>query len=225
MRATRRGTLGCMRGSGERGTDSLMAPSCRPDRTSASIGTRTVLMQSRSALRSNPRSSGASRWHSGPGAAPSPARSTSAVWLPDQRSCLTLPTEQQSLPYGQHIIPDGLAAVRVWRREWDSNPRATFGAAGFQDRCNQPLCHPSGAASMPPVLLGSSMSLALRCAPGCARRGAPCSRSIAPGNRVKTGARPLCHPSGAASMPPVLLGSSRRALCCRFGLRRAAKYP
>ena len=94
-----------------------------------------------------------------------------------------------------------------------------------QDRCNQPLCHPSGTASMPPVLLGSSMSLALRCATGCARRVEPCSRSIAPGNRVKTGARPLCHPSGAASMPPVLLGSSRRARCCRLGLRRVAKYP
>ena len=30
------------------------------------------------------------------------------------------------------------------RMGWDSNPRATFAAAGFQDRCIQPLCHPSG---------------------------------------------------------------------------------
>jgi hypothetical protein len=30
-----------------------------------------------------------------------------------------------------------------WRRGWDSNPRATFAAAGFQDRCLQPLGHPS----------------------------------------------------------------------------------
>jgi hypothetical protein len=31
-----------------------------------------------------------------------------------------------------------------WWREWDSNPRATRVAAGFQDRCIQPLCHLSG---------------------------------------------------------------------------------
>jgi hypothetical protein len=30
-----------------------------------------------------------------------------------------------------------------WRRGWDSNPRATSAAAGFQDRCLQPLGHPS----------------------------------------------------------------------------------
>jgi hypothetical protein len=29
------------------------------------------------------------------------------------------------------------------RMGWDSNPRATCAAAGFQDRCIQPLCHPS----------------------------------------------------------------------------------
>ena len=28
-----------------------------------------------------------------------------------------------------------------WRRGWDSNPRAPCEAAGFQDRCIQPLCH------------------------------------------------------------------------------------
>ena len=30
-----------------------------------------------------------------------------------------------------------------WRRRRDSNPRWTFTHAGFQDRCIQPLCHPS----------------------------------------------------------------------------------
>ena len=30
-----------------------------------------------------------------------------------------------------------------WRRGWDSNPRAASAAAGFQDRCLQPLGHPS----------------------------------------------------------------------------------
>ncbi len=28
-----------------------------------------------------------------------------------------------------------------WRRGRDSNPRGAFTPAGFQDRCNQPLCH------------------------------------------------------------------------------------
>lgn len=31
----------------------------------------------------------------------------------------------------------------IERREGDSNPRYPCGQAGFQDRCNQPLCHPS----------------------------------------------------------------------------------
>ena len=31
----------------------------------------------------------------------------------------------------------------IWRMGWDSNPRATCAAAGFQDRCIQPLYHPS----------------------------------------------------------------------------------
>ena len=32
----------------------------------------------------------------------------------------------------------------AWRRRWDSNPRCAFTHAGFQDRCNRPLCHSSG---------------------------------------------------------------------------------
>jgi hypothetical protein len=32
-----------------------------------------------------------------------------------------------------------------WRRGWDSNPRDPFRPDGFQDRCIQPLCHPSTA--------------------------------------------------------------------------------
>jgi hypothetical protein len=31
----------------------------------------------------------------------------------------------------------------VWRRGWDSNPRRGLTLGGFQDRCIQPLCHPS----------------------------------------------------------------------------------
>ena len=43
-----------------------------------------------------------------------------------------------------------------WRRGWDSNPRGTFIPAGFQDRCLQPLGHPSkpdkSVVSVPGVL-------------------------------------------------------------------------
>jgi hypothetical protein len=38
------------------------------------------------------------------------------------------------------------ASQTRWRRGWDLNPRATFAAAGFQDRCLQPLGHPSALA-------------------------------------------------------------------------------
>ena len=34
---------------------------------------------------------------------------------------------------------------RLWRRGWDSNPRRILTLAGFQDRCDRPLCHLSGA--------------------------------------------------------------------------------
>ena len=47
------------------------------------------------------------------------------------------------------------------RRGWDSNPRGTFIPAGFQDRCLQPLGHPSKAYKSstfhaPGILLGAS---------------------------------------------------------------------
>ena len=41
-------------------------------------------------------------------------------------------------------------ATRMWRRGWDSNPRDGFPPGGFQDRCLQPLGHPSQC----PVALG-----------------------------------------------------------------------
>ena len=34
-------------------------------------------------------------------------------------------------------------SVACWRMGWDSDPRATCAAAGFQDRCLKPLGHPS----------------------------------------------------------------------------------
>lgn len=36
---------------------------------------------------------------------------------------------------------------RKWRMGWDSNPRDAFTSAGFQDRCLQPLGHPSSLYS------------------------------------------------------------------------------
>ena len=48
-----------------------------------------------------------------------------------------------------------------WRRGWDSNPRATFAAAGFQDRCLQPLGHPSKpykSSTYTILILGASAS-------------------------------------------------------------------
>jgi hypothetical protein len=43
----------------------------------------------------------------------------------------------------QNTSRNGMILQPFWRRGWDSNPRATFAAAGFQDRCLQPLGHPS----------------------------------------------------------------------------------
>lgn len=38
---------------------------------------------------------------------------------------------------------NGLLRGRDWRMGWDSNPRDAYTSAGFQDRCLQPLGHPS----------------------------------------------------------------------------------
>ena len=41
-------------------------------------------------------------------------------------------------------IPENkIVQALEWRREWDSNPRYGFPYGGFQDRCHQPLGHPS----------------------------------------------------------------------------------
>jgi hypothetical protein len=37
------------------------------------------------------------------------------------------------------VVP--LVPLTYWRRGRDSNPRSPLSDAGFQDRCNQPLCH------------------------------------------------------------------------------------
>ncbi len=46
---------------------------------------------------------------------------------------------------------NGQRAESTWRRERDSNPRAPFGANGFQDRRFQPLTHPSAAGNIPQI--------------------------------------------------------------------------
>ena len=40
-----------------------------------------------------------------------------------------------------------LNEAKKWRRRRDSNPRKAFTFAGFQDRCIQPLCHPSARSA------------------------------------------------------------------------------
>src|SRR5262249_10688646 len=37
--------------------------------------------------------------------------------------------------------------MQPWRKGWDSNPRVSCPTAGFQDRCLQPLGHPSTAVT------------------------------------------------------------------------------
>ena len=39
-----------------------------------------------------------------------------------------------------------MKSIVLWRKGWDSNPRCPCGHAGFQDRCLQPLGHPSGTS-------------------------------------------------------------------------------
>ena len=44
------------------------------------------------------------------------------------------------------------AAIKKKRRGRDLNPGTGFPVSGFQDRCNQPLCHPSCLKSIFEVL-------------------------------------------------------------------------
>lgn len=37
--------------------------------------------------------------------------------------------------------------LELWRKGWDLNPRTAFTVGGFQDRCHQPLGHPSVSPS------------------------------------------------------------------------------
>ncbi len=41
------------------------------------------------------------------------------------------------------LLPSARTCNSTYRMGWDLNPRDAFTPAGFQDRCIQPLCHPS----------------------------------------------------------------------------------
>ena len=56
-----------------------------------------------------------------------------------------------------------------WRRGRDSNPRYTSVHAGFQDRCIQPLCHPSAGISHFVDCFGA-VSKGFSCAQAVSRR-------------------------------------------------------
>jgi hypothetical protein len=40
-------------------------------------------------------------------------------------------------------LPTVEPLLLFWRKGWDLNPRTAFTVGGFQDRCHQPLGHPS----------------------------------------------------------------------------------
>ena len=63
-----------------------------------------------------------------------------------------------------------------WRRGRDSNSRRAFTLAGFQDRCIQPLCHPSATGAN---LTGNSVSVNHRFLAGGAAERRHCIRLAA----------------------------------------------
>ena len=50
------------------------------------------------------------------------------------------------------VVKKECAAIKKKRRGRDLNPGTGFPVSGFQDRCNQPLCHPSYSKSIFKVL-------------------------------------------------------------------------
>ena len=53
------------------------------------------------------------------------------------------------------------AAIKKKRRGRDLNPGTGFPVSGFQDRCNQPLCHPSYSKSIFKVLDSFAKSVSI----------------------------------------------------------------
>ena len=102
-----------------------------------------------------------------------------------------------------------------WRRERDSNSRKACAFDGFQDRCNQPLCHLSNNFSTYPSELRSDDGLRLN-------RGAnaPCSPISASLRCQDRCNQPLCHLSNNFSTYPSELRSDD-GLRLNRGARRA----
>ena len=99
--------------------------------------------------------------------------------------------------------------VEEWRREWDSNPRYGFPYGGFQDRCHQPLGHPSGR----PQYLTAS-----RCGPSRRARAGLGSASGAPRcSHVSTGRHKRSRSFAGAHTSLIAAGHARgRPSCPRF---------
>ncbi len=76
-------------------------------------------------------------------------------------------------------IPAGLYWQKLmdWRRERDSNPRAPFGANGFQDRRFQPLTHPSRICRYPDDVLHHETSTASAKGGSSCRAAIPCKKA------------------------------------------------
>ena len=66
-----------------------------------------------------------------------------SVMTGEETSEKKVPPENEENPSEQGVLR-GLE-----RRGWDLNPRCPCGHAGFQDRCNRPLCHLSKVAKIP----------------------------------------------------------------------------
>src|SRR6266436_8800719 len=60
-----------------------------------------------------------------------------------QRKSIHFLKIQIPLPFGAVPNDGAQSNMDYWRMGWDSNPRGACTPAGFQDRCLQPLGHPS----------------------------------------------------------------------------------
>ena len=78
---------------------------------------------------------------------------------------------------------------------WDSNPRDGCPPAGFQDRCLQPLGHPSCARISMQIAEGTAW-----CKSGIATRLPPYFRSECSQNVVDLFSRPPLHPVGRVAV-------------------------
>ena len=98
----------------------------------------------------------------------------------------------------------------IWRRGWDSNPRGTFIPAGFQDRCLQPLGHPSRSFRIYRIcgdcatICASAAAIRAGAAESAARASPSRSTHRATASRNK--------PVGANEVERLLLGNPRRFL-------------